>query len=97
MNHRYTKLSLQCAIRFDANPSSPPHEVSFPPKYVNFNDNKTKSVKSFGIRNSLLLESAIIKVSKGAKIGNRNNQVPHPTQDTNGKVTNSQEDTTNDG
>ena len=29
------------------------------------------------------------KVSKGAKIWNRYNQVPHLTQDTNGKVTNS--------
>ena len=29
-------------------------------------------------------------VSKGAKIRNRYNQVPHLTQDTNGKVTNSQ-------
>ena len=31
-----------------------------------------------------------IKVSKGAKIRNQYNQVPHLTQDTNGKVTNSQ-------
>ena len=30
-----------------------------------------------------------LKVSKGAKIRNRYNQVPHLTQDTNGKVTNS--------
>ena len=37
-----------------------------------------------------------IKVSKGAKIKSRYNQVPHPTQDTNGKVTNSQLDTTNE-
>ena len=37
-----------------------------------------------------------IKVSKGAKISNRYNQVPHLTQDTNGKVTNSQLDTTNE-
>ena len=37
-----------------------------------------------------------IKVSKGAKIRNRYNQVPHPTQDTNGKVANSQLDTTNE-
>ena len=37
----------------------------------------------------------IAKVSKGAKIRNRYNQVPHLTQDTNGKVTNSQLDTTN--
>ena len=35
-------------------------------------------------------------VSKGAKIRNRYNQVPHPTQDTNGKVTNSQLDIKNE-
>ena len=35
-------------------------------------------------------------VSKGAKIRNRYNQVPHLTQDTNGKVTNSRLDTTNE-
>ena len=38
----------------------------------------------------------VTKVSKGAKIRNRYNQVPHLTQDTNGKVTNSQLDTTNE-
>ena len=38
----------------------------------------------------------IFKVSKGAKIRNRYNQVPHLTQDTNGKVTNSLLDTTNE-
>ena len=37
-----------------------------------------------------------VKVSKGAKIRNRYNQVPHLTQDTNGKVTNSQLDTTDE-
>ena len=37
-----------------------------------------------------------IKVSKGAKIRNRYNHVPHLTQDTNRKVTNSQLDTTNE-
>ena len=36
------------------------------------------------------------KVSKGAKIRNRYNQVPHLSQDTNEKVTNSQLDTTNE-
>ena len=35
-----------------------------------------------------------VKVSKGAKIRNQYNQVPQPTQDTNGKVINSQLDTT---
>ena len=40
--------------------------------------------------------TTIIKVSKGAKIRNQYNQVPHLTQDTNGKVTNSQLDTTNE-
>ena len=38
----------------------------------------------------------ILKVCKGAKIRNRYNQVPHLTKDTNGKVTNSQLDTTNE-
>ena len=37
-----------------------------------------------------------VKVSKGAKIRNRYNQVPRLTQDTNGKVTNAQLDTTNE-
>ena len=37
-----------------------------------------------------------LKISKGAKIRNRYNQVPHLTQDTNGKVTNSQLDTTSE-
>ena len=37
-----------------------------------------------------------IKISKGAKTRSQYNQVPHPTQDTNGKVTNSQLDTTNE-
>ena len=36
------------------------------------------------------------KVSKGAKIRNRYNQVPHLTQDTNWKVINLQLDTTNE-
>ena len=35
------------------------------------------------------LEIILPKVSNGAKIRNRYNQVPHLTQDTNGKVTNS--------
>ena len=38
----------------------------------------------------------IIKVSKGAKISNRYNQVPHLTLDINEKVTNSQLETTNE-
>ena len=37
-----------------------------------------------------------LKVSQGATIRNRYNQVPNLTQDTNGKVTNSQLDTTNE-
>ena len=45
---------------------------------------------------NILSSDVMSKVSKGAKIRNRYNQVPHPTQDTNGKVTNSQLDTTNE-
>ena len=48
-------------------------------------------VQSYGIYHSLST-----KVSKGEKIMNRYNQVPLLTQDTNGKVTNSQLDTTNE-
>ena len=51
-----------------------------------------RSVKS----NASLLVSTFIKLSKGAKIRNRYYQVPHLTQDTKGKVTNSQKDTTNE-
>ena len=40
--------------------------------------------------------SEVIKVSKGAKIRNRYKHVPNLTHDTNGKVTNSQIDTTNE-
>ena len=49
---------------------------------------------SFGesIRNG----AKAIKVSKGAKIRNQYNQVPHLTKDTNGRVTNSHLDTTNE-
>ena len=36
------------------------------------------------------------KVRKRAKIRNRYNQIPHLTQDTNGKVANSQSDITKD-
>ena len=38
----------------------------------------------------------VTKISKDAKIRNRYNQVPHLTQDTIGKMTNSQLDTTNE-
>ena len=39
---------------------------------------------------SAFSQQVTTKVSNGAKIRNRYNQVPHLTQDTNGKVTNSQ-------
>ena len=47
------------------------------------------------VQEILTSNSIEIKVSKGAKIRKRYNPVPHLTQDTNGKVTNSQYDTTN--
>ena len=42
---------------------------------------------NYTLYNQLIL----VKVSKGAKIRNRYNQVPHLTQDTNRKMTNSQQ------
>ena len=48
---------------------------------------------------NLILASMFVsvKISKEAKIRNQYNQVPQLTQDINGKVTNSQLDTTNEG
>ena len=46
------------------------------------------------VRQYIKAMEVLDKVSKGAKIRNRYNQEPHLTQDTNGKVTNSQLDTT---
>ena len=48
------------------------------------------------LRNKIYIPSQTLRVSKGAKIRNRYNPVPHLTQDTNGQVTNSQLDTTNE-
>ena len=45
---------------------------------------------------SLRMMLMLCKVSKGANIRNRYNQVPHLTQYTNGEVTNSQLDITNE-
>ena len=45
---------------------------------------------------SLVMSTRIIELSKGAKIRNWYNKVPHLIQDTNGKVTNSQLDTINE-
>ena len=44
----------------------------------------------------LIFDVTLLELSKGAKLRNRYNQVPHLTQDTNGKVTNSQLYTTNE-
>ena len=44
----------------------------------------------------VLVKFDTFKVSKSAKIKDRYNQVPNLTQDTNGKVQNSQLDTTNE-
>ena len=48
------------------------------------------------INTDTLILLGVVNVSNGAKIRNRYNQVPQLTQDTNGKVTNSQLDTTNE-
>ena len=44
-----------------------------------------------------IIVGKVSKVRKGAKIRYGHNQVPYLTQDTNGKVTNSQLDTTHEG
>ena len=57
--------------------------------------NLVKQIKQGVIRQTCGLERTF-KVSKGAKIRNRYNQVPHLSQATNGKVINLQLDTTNE-
>ena len=61
LNSLREKLSLQYAIRLAANPSTPAHEVTFPPNYVGLYEQKPKAIKSFGISISPFLESANIK------------------------------------
>ena len=59
----------------------------------NFSDQFKKIIKRYnrvGYNMDITVCVLGCKVSKGAKIRNRYNQVPHLTQDTNGKVTNLQ-------
>ena len=58
---RREKLSLPHATRLAASPSNSSHEVTFPPNYVDLYEQKPKTIQSFGIRISPLLESANIK------------------------------------
>ena len=58
---RREKLPMQYAIRLAANPSNPAPKNSFPPKYVDLYEKKSKSIKSFGNRISPLLESTNIE------------------------------------
>ena len=53
-------------------------------------------VCSLFMSNAVGPETRIVKVRKREKIRNRYNQAPHLTQDTNGKVTTSQLDVTNE-
>ena len=63
-----------------------------PPKHFSI-DHELSNSNSVFIQYILIstCPSPTSKVSKGAKIRNLYNQVPHLTQDTNGKVTNSQQ------
>ena len=60
--------------------------------------NKVKGPNSQTIRTILSqhFTRLLMEVSKGAKFRNQYDHVPHLTQDTNGKLTNSQLDTTNE-
>ena len=63
--------------------------------YLSANNKCTKHIDSI-IMSASKQVSYLRKVSKGAKIRNRYNQVPHLTQDTNGKVIKLTVDTTNE-
>ena len=73
--------------------------VSYPYVYVRYLYNSAYVRRSLGISFSKVMNASdtlglrlytLIQSNKVAKIRNRYNQVPHLTQDTNGKVTNSQ-------
>ena len=57
---RREKLSLQYAIRLDANPSNPAFEVTFPPQLQEYYKKKPNVIKFFGLRVAPLLESTNI-------------------------------------
>ena len=60
------------------------------PHFVNQRGLRVDIMPSHTLNNHFKIGIRLIRVSKDAKIRNRYNQVPHLTQDTNGKVTNSQ-------
>ena len=62
--------------------------------FINYPHPTPQKFHNFFIPKNIFF-SGILKVSKGAKIRNRYNQVPHLTQDTDGKITKSHLDTTN--
>ena len=49
MSHRYgyaeIKLSLQYAIRLDANPTNPAFEVTFPPQFQEYYEGKPNAIR----------------------------------------------------
>ena len=53
------------------------------------NEKSYRILKKVSLISLSAKKKPVFRVSKGAKIRNRYNQVPHLTQDTNGKVTNS--------
>ena len=62
--------------------------IGYPPVHP-LNMSLAFKMKTFASEMGLFQKVITHKVSKGAKIRNQYNQVPHLTQDTNGKVTNS--------
>ena len=92
----YAGLIALCFLRCLARPPTP-----LDPRMQIRTDYRFKGVQpQFIYFSQLVLMTSLLhgylnKESKGAKIRNRYNQVPQLTQNTNGKVTNSQLDTTN--
>ena len=81
-------ISCHCACQIKGNHEVQQHGSKYfalrpPPPSTTLGDGVKRSQFNFS-------ELSQMHVSKGAKIRNRYNQVPHLTQDTNGKVTNSQ-------
>ena len=92
--HKFFNLGARVALSFSISndksclPSIGSHSNTTY-SFTSSSDTSLHSVGSLGAASSP--KPTVFKVSKGAKIRNRYNQVPHLTQDTNGKVTNSQQ------
>ena len=85
--HVFRLLFHACNLLYVTSPQKQVTDVSLVLKDSDMDSENLSSLIRLSVSDDQKTDSS--KVSKVAKIRNRYNQVPHLTQDTNGKVTNS--------